>query len=50
MEEVCHRGWAVRFPKKLKPGPVVHTLFLLPADPALCLPDATMLLTMTVTD
>jgi hypothetical protein len=30
LKEVCHCGWALRF-QKLMPGPVAHSLFLLPA-------------------
>ena len=41
LEEVCHRGWALRF-KKLKPDPVAHSLFLLPLDPDVGLSDTSL--------
>lgn len=32
LREICHREWAMIF-QKLKPAPLVHSLFLLPAYP-----------------
>lgn len=56
LEKVCHWEWALKS-QMLKPGPVSHSLFLLPANPDVeflatmpaCWP-ASMFLTLTIMD